>query len=1154
MNSVVRRTLTILLAAVLGLTWLTVPAGPAEAVDPGYLDETYRPQYHYTAEKDMINDPNGLVYLDGEWHLFHQYNIHEAIHWGHAVSTDLVHWKRLPPALFPDSIGQIYSGTVVVDTADTSGLRTGATPVMVALFTYAEHRLGPQSQGLAYSNDRGRTWTMHPNNPVIPNSGQADFRDPKVFWHAATARWVMLLTLGKTLAFYTSTNLNSWERTGTWGADETHPGNWECPDLFEMTVPGTGTRRWVLSVSQDAGAPQGGVGMRYFVGSFDGTTFASDNPAGTELWQNYGKDFYAGITFDNVPARDGRRLMVAWNDNWQYRFDLPTVPFNGQLSLVRELQLRRYPEGLRLTQRPAREYQQVRGTPRTWGRHQLRPGTNLTAGIRTDTAEIIATFDVARSTATRFGLNVRVGDGGQATPIGYDKKTSSMFVDRTRSGVVPNPTGKEPNPNWAGNHQAPLVPENGKITLRIFVDRSSVEVFGNGRQQISDLILPDRTSTALQTFAVDGTAQLESLTVFPLKRTFPTAAPQPSPLQNWTTLSGAWADTRSGREGSADAALGISLSSTHASDFDVTGDVTIRGVRPGNPKPMLGEKSAGYALRYDTVAGTGYLVQLDARTDTVSLVRRDGPASTTLARSSVHVDTNTAYRVGATARGDQLTVTVDGRTSFTVTDGAYRDGRLGLVVDDAAAAIGDLAVTVTSRFDTNLAGWATRSGEWARTTTGLRGSSSGDGFIMSRATGTDFTLSSDINIAAVGSQRAGTLVFRADDAVTQGYGLNLDAGADRVTLFRWGSPSATLATVPVNVDTGRSYRLTVRVQGSTVTVWLDNTLLRSVTDPGGPTTGGIGLGTYNATVTFQNTVLTELPGRWQPQAGTWSATANGWRGGSTDDGFLMSATTADNLSYHATVRVTRGHAAALVFRASATVDSGYVANLDADNDVVTLFRFNPGSDPTTLRRHVYSLDANRDYQLGVRAVDDQIVVTLDDRDVIAVRDNTYSNGHLGLNTWRSDAAFSDITYRPADNRLLDGDFERGTLGAWTAWQPNGQAPALGVDDRDPATGDFKLYFYADQEFQQSAHQKVSGLPPGRYTVSARVKLNQPALTARLEVGDNGHPVDVPITSGPSYQLLTTTVEVSTGALDIGFYLHGPGRTSLQIDDVRVTKS
>ena len=202
-------------------------------VEIQWMNEDFRPAYHYTAEKNMINDPNGLVYLDGEFHLFHQYNNHEVVHWGHAVSVDLVHWKHLPPAISPDALGQIYSGTAVVDTLNTAGLGTGQGPVLVALFTYADHHDGTQSQGLAYSNDRGRTWDKHPGNPVIPNPGRKDFRDPKVFWHEPTDHWTMVLAAGDHVRFYRSPDLIAWHLTGEWGHhDGAHGGVWECPDLF----------------------------------------------------------------------------------------------------------------------------------------------------------------------------------------------------------------------------------------------------------------------------------------------------------------------------------------------------------------------------------------------------------------------------------------------------------------------------------------------------------------------------------------------------------------------------------------------------------------------------------------------------------------------------------------------------------------------------------------------------------------------------------------------------------------------------------------------------------------------------------------------------------------------------------------------------------
>jgi fructan beta-fructosidase len=482
-------------------------------------DEEFRPQYHYTSEQHQINDPNGLLWYAGEYHLFYQYNIDGAVHWGHAVSTDLLHWERLEPALYPDEIGNIWSGSAVVDERNSSGLQDGDEKVLVAIFTYSEHSDGKQSQGLAYSNDKGRTWTKHPANPIVPNTGQKDFRDPKVFWHQGSNKWIMVVSIGDQLEFHTSANLIDWARAGTFGRGHgSHGGAWECPDLFQLPVEGTQEHRWVLSVSITDGAPAGGSGMQYFIGDFDGDTFHNENSPDTTLWQNFGKDYYAGVTWGDQPFPDNRRLMIAWTDNWQYREIVPTEPFNGQLSLVRELQLRRYNYGIRLIQNPAAEYTQLRQWLGTWSAETISKDNNLLQHIDGDCLEISMTIDVRSSTCSEVGVDLRTGPG-QRTRVGYNVKTEKMYVDRAKSGKMPERDGKDIGATWASIYEAHLAPENGRIALRVLLDRSSLELFGNEREQISTLILPSRDNTGLATYT-DGEAKIEQLTLHRMTNIF----------------------------------------------------------------------------------------------------------------------------------------------------------------------------------------------------------------------------------------------------------------------------------------------------------------------------------------------------------------------------------------------------------------------------------------------------------------------------------------------------------------------------------------------------------------------------------------------------------------------------------------------------------
>ncbi|HEY5833958.1 glycoside hydrolase family 32 protein [Streptomyces sp.] len=985
--------------------------------DDGYYDETYRPQFHFSAEKNKINDPNGLVYYGGEYHLSYQYNLFQAVHWGHAVSTDLVHWTHLPPALLPDAIGQIWSGSSAVDWNNTSGLQTGSEKVLVSVFTYSEHVGHAQSQGLAYSNDRGRTWTMYAGNPVLPNPGKPDFRDPKLFWHAPTGRWIMVLTGGDHLDFYTSPNLKQWTYARSWGAGiGAHGGAWECPDLFEITVDGTTTKKWVLSVSVTSGAPAGGGGMQYFTGRFDGTTFVNDNPPGTVLWQDYGKDYYAGVTWNDIPATDGRRLMIAWADNWQYRDDSPTAPFNGQLSLIRELRLKKYPEGLRLVQNPVAQYTALRGTAQSWQNQTISPTTaNLLSGVQGDRLEIVAEFAVNTATATDFGIKVRTG-ATQSTSVGYDRTAARMYVDRTQSGLVPNPTGNQPNANWPNRASAPLTAVNGTVKLRMFVDRSLVELFGNDREQITERILPDRGSLGLQTYAVGGQVKLTSLTAYQLGSTWPATSPVTSTgVSAWTTVRGAWADTIAGIQGSADDD-GFLLSDRTGSDLSLSADITVMGVLPGNPVPIQQEAVGALMIRADATATRGYVANIDAANDSVRLFRFNGDGTaTTLGQYATPIATNTAYNLRITASGSSIQVYLGGVRVIDAVDTVFRGGYCGLNVWNAATLFKNIACAVTADFATNLSGWQPTGGTWTYTAQGISGSAPGDAFLMSAETARDFVYQADFTISAAGGARAGTLVFRANADASQGYGVNVDAGADCVTFFKWGNGGGVISRYTAVIDTGTTYRLRVEATGPDFRVLLNDNVVITASDPTYGQ-GRLALNVYNSTTVIQNAALWRAPVGQQPLTGAWTELTDGWQGEASGDGFLMSAESAADLTYEADVRINgtvggKG-AAALVFRANSNATQGYVANMDALNDVVTLFTFNGDGSTTVLKRHFYSIDLDRTYRLGIRARGTGILVLLDGEVVIDVRDTRYSTGLLGLNVWNSRATLRDITFAP----------------------------------------------------------------------------------------------------------------------------------------------
>lgn len=464
---------------------------------PSYYRERYRPQYHFTPEIHWMNDPNGLVFFDGEYHLFYQHNPHAIewghMSWGHAVSGDLLHWKHLPIALHDEYGAMCFSGSAVADHANTSGFGTGDAPPLVAIYTGHGH--GRQTQDLAYSNDQGRTWTKYAGNPVL-DLALADFRDPKVFWHESTGRWVMVVSLAadRRVQFYGSPNLREWTLLSEFGpAGTPNKPNWECPDLFELPIENAaGETAWVLEADMGGGSIAGGSGGEYFVGDFDGERFT---PISTESqWVDYGRDFYAPVSWNDVP--DGRRLWIGWMNNWETALN-PTYPWRSAMSIPRELTLRRDDdERIVLCQRPVRELQSLRRTS-----VEVDPTTlddeSKPLAVRGQQLELFVEFEPG--SAERFGIRV-LKSGDQFTEIGCDAAAGAVYVDRTASGDVAWHAA------FAGRHVGPLAAEeDGRVQLHVLVDSCSVEVFvGDGRTVLTDLVFPKSGADAVELFAVGG--------------------------------------------------------------------------------------------------------------------------------------------------------------------------------------------------------------------------------------------------------------------------------------------------------------------------------------------------------------------------------------------------------------------------------------------------------------------------------------------------------------------------------------------------------------------------------------------------------------------------------------------------------------------------
>ncbi len=443
--------------------------------------EAYRPQYHFSPQDKWMNDPNGLVYHQGIYHLFYQYYPDDIVwgpmHWGHATSTDMLHWTHKPIALFPDKHGYIFSGSAVVDRNNTSGLGTADTPPLVAVFTYhdaegeKEGRTDFQTQGIAYSLDNGDTWTKHEGNPVIGNEGIKDFRDPKVFWNHIAEQWTMLLVAGDHLQIWNSHDLIRWKKESEFGKEQgAHGGVWECPDLFPLTVEGTDMEKWVLLISINPGAPNGGSGTQYFIGDFDGTTFSSDQKE--DRWLDWGTDNYAGVTYNHAPKGD--RIFIGWMSNWDYARDTPTERWRSAMTVPRNLSLKQTGKEYSLFNYPLKNFDTlIQKSPRreitltaNESERILSENFNQTAIRFTTTAR-----DFELSFKNKLNEHLRLTMDG-------DRKMFSL--DRTQSGKT---DFKEEFGNKV--HQMPIesLPD-GPYEVMILLDWSSVEVFINQGQYV----------------------------------------------------------------------------------------------------------------------------------------------------------------------------------------------------------------------------------------------------------------------------------------------------------------------------------------------------------------------------------------------------------------------------------------------------------------------------------------------------------------------------------------------------------------------------------------------------------------------------------------------------------------------------------------------
>ncbi|MCE3199594.1 glycoside hydrolase family 32 protein [Paenibacillus sonchi] len=483
---------------------------------PASTKQNYRGVYHFSPQAKWMNDPNGMVYFEGEYHLFFQHHpggmTMGAMHWGHAVSKDLVTWEELPVALFPDELGMIFSGSAVVDWNNTTGFFADK-PGLVAIFTHhldmPEGQPPVQRQSLAYSHDNGRTWTKYEGNPVLEDDAFIDFRDPKVFWNPETDKWVMIVACGQTVCLYHSPDLIHWTFASEFGKGiGSHDGVWECPDLFPLQVDGdTSNLKWVMLVSIGADpAFAEGSRTQYFTGNFDGYVFTPDEDSRTIRWLDYGRDNYAGVSWSDVPEADGRRLFIGWMSNWMYAQQTPAEEFRGAMTLPRELYLESREGKILLVQKPAQELEAARIPVLSLKDVTVQEINASLAGLQLDAYGIAAKLPRGMSA----GFKVRVGTG-EETVTGIDAQTGELYVDRAASGQAGF------HEHFPGRHSAALQAPGEIHDLCIYVDRTSVEVFGNGGQAvITDLIFPKPESAGLAAFAENEETPFLSLEVYKL--------------------------------------------------------------------------------------------------------------------------------------------------------------------------------------------------------------------------------------------------------------------------------------------------------------------------------------------------------------------------------------------------------------------------------------------------------------------------------------------------------------------------------------------------------------------------------------------------------------------------------------------------------------
>lgn len=472
--------------------------------------EIYRPVYHHTPAYGWMNDPNGMFYKDGVYHLYFQYNPYGSMWanmtWGHSTSRDLVHWTYEGTPIVPDAWGAIFSGSCVVDHENTAGFGKGA---VVAFYTSAKSTPwgDVQSQSMAYSLDNGKTFTKYEGNPILTSS-ERDFRDPKVFWYAPGKHWVMMLAVGQHMEIYSSVNLKDWKKESEFGAMQgAHGGVWECPDLVEIPVEGTRQKKWVLICNLNPGGPFGGSAAQYFVGSFDGKTFVNESPTLTK-WMDWGKDNYATVTWNNAP--DGRCVALGWMSNWQYANNVPTRQYRNANTIARDLTLYRVGEELYLKSTPSPEVKKARGEKVSKPSFNVAGEYEVASLLDDNKGAYEVELVIQNQGASKIAFCL-LNEKGEKVSMYYDLGRRQFVMDRSESGTV------DFSKDFPAVTVAPADTDK-ELTLRLFVDRSSIEAFGeDGKFVMTNLVFPSLPYNKMRFTSDEKGYTVKSLKVYRLQ-------------------------------------------------------------------------------------------------------------------------------------------------------------------------------------------------------------------------------------------------------------------------------------------------------------------------------------------------------------------------------------------------------------------------------------------------------------------------------------------------------------------------------------------------------------------------------------------------------------------------------------------------------------